>query len=262
MSKFRRASPIALTCLSVAGMIGTAITAVRATPKALELIREKANETGTDDLSPVELVQTTWRCYIPSILLGTGTLICIVGIGVLDKCNQASLVSAYSVLQESYKQYRQAAKEVYGENADSKIHAEIAKDAMVRVNFSGLKTYSMDMDPESERVLCCDLISGRYFNTTMAAIINAQYHINRNFQLRGYCSVNEYYDFLGLEHVEHGDEKGWDWDNLADYCESSWIEFNNQLVTFDDGLECIAISSTDPSDFPEELIYEIRQENR
>ena len=40
-------------------------------------------------------------------------------------------MSAYVMLNESYKQYRSPAKTVYGEDADDKIHAEMAKDAMV-----------------------------------------------------------------------------------------------------------------------------------
>lgn len=35
-------------------------------------------------------------------------------------------MSAYVMLNESYKQYRKSAKTVYGEDADDKIHAEMA----------------------------------------------------------------------------------------------------------------------------------------
>ena len=99
--------------------------------KRLELIKDKKDELDTDHLKPMEVAQTTWKCYIPSILIGVGTITCIIGIGCMDKRNQVSLMSAYAMLNESYKQYRKSAKIVYGENADDKIHAEMAKDAMV-----------------------------------------------------------------------------------------------------------------------------------
>lgn len=109
MSKFstglRRSSPTILTALGIVGVVGTAVMAVRATPKALKLIKAKKDELETDKLTPMELVQTTWRCYIPSALIGVGTITCIVGIGVMDKRNQAALTSAYTMLNESYKQY-------------------------------------------------------------------------------------------------------------------------------------------------------------
>ena len=55
-------------------------------------------------------------------------------------------MSAYVMLNESYKQYRKSAKTVYGEDADDKIHAEMAKDAMVSSYDWGYQVYNMDMD--------------------------------------------------------------------------------------------------------------------
>lgn len=109
-TRIRHASPSILTVLSIAGVIGTTVTAVRATPKALHLIKDKKKELDVDQLEPKEAVQTTWKCYIPSILIGMGTVTCIIGIGCMDKRNQASLMSAYAMLNESYKQYRKSGK--------------------------------------------------------------------------------------------------------------------------------------------------------
>ena len=64
--------------------------------------------------------------------------------------------------------------------ADDKIHAEMAKDAMVSTYDWGYQVYNMDMDSDSERLLFYDLASKKYFRTTMAAVLNAQYHVNRN----------------------------------------------------------------------------------
>lgn len=263
MSKFstglRRSSPTILTVLGIIGVVGTTVTAVRATPKALRLIKAKKDELETDKLTPVELVQTTWKCYIPSVLIGVGTVTCIIGIGVMDRLNQAALTSAYAMLNESYKQYRQAAKKVYGEDADNKIHAEMAKDAMIADNGWGYQTYNMDMDTESERILCYDMFSKRYFNTTMAAVINAQYHINRNLQLRGYCTLNEYYEFLGINGVDLGNEMGW---NLQDIYEGGemWLDFDNRKTALEDGLECVIISGYEPQQFGAELLEELKED--
>lgn len=245
-AKLRRSSPIILTCLSVAGVVGTTVMAVRATPKALRLIKAKKNELETDKLTPIELielVQTTWQCYIPSVLIGTGTIACIIGIGIMDRRNQAALTSAYTMLNESYKQYRQAAKKVYGKDADNKIHAEMAKDALVADNCWGYQVYNMGMDPDSEHLLFYDLASKKYFNTTMAAVLNAQYHVNRNLSVRGDCSLNEYLSFLGLDGVENGDEIGWDISYMIEELECYWLDFDNQKTTLEDGLECIVIDT-------------------
>lgn len=241
-TKLRHASPAILACLSIAGVVGTTVMAVKETPKALRLVKAKKDELQKEELTPAELVQTTWQCYIPSALMGFGTITCIVGVSILSKHNQAALASAYAMINESYKQYRQATKKVYGADADSRILAEMAKDAYVYTSDWGNQVYNMDMDPDSEILLFYDLVSQRYFNTTMAAVLNAQYHVNRNLIIRGDCSLNEYISFLGLDGVEHGDEFGWDLSSL--YADGlSWLDFDNQKETMEDGLECIVIGA-------------------
>lgn len=260
MNKFlRKASPTILTGLGVIGVVGTAVLSVRATPKAMARIKVRKDELETDKLTPQELIETTWKCYIPPVLVGISTITCIIGIGVLDRRNQAALTSAYAMINQSYKQYRQAAKKVYGADADDKIHAEIAKDAMITDGCWGYQTYNMDMDTESERILCYDMFSKRYFNTTMAAVINAQYHINRNLHLRGYCSLNEYYEFLGINGIDFGNEMGWDLQDIFEGGEV-WLDFDNRKTTLEDGLECVIISGYEPQQFGADLLEELQED--
>jgi len=245
-SFLKKSSPTILTCFSVAGVVGTTVLAVKATPKAVELIKNDSRRNHDGDphaYTKLEAVQSCWKCYIPAALVGLSTITCIIGINVLNKRNQASLASAYALLSESYQQYRKAAKTVYGDDADSKIKAQMAKDTYIKVFSSagGYSVYSPDLDSESEKILCYDLFSQRYFTSTMAAVLNAQYHVNRNLQLRGEVSINEYYDFLGIDKIENGDDIGWD---INEFIEGgiSWLDFDNRHTVLDDGLECCVIS--------------------
>lgn len=202
-----RSSPTILTVVASVGVVTTTIMAVRATPKAIKILKEAELEKG-EDLSKLEIIRAAGPIYIPSVLLGVSTIACIFGANALNQKKQASLMSAYAMLNESYKQYRKAAKTVYGEDADDKIHAEMAKDAMVSTYDWGYQVYNMDMDSDSERLLFYDLASKKYFRTTMAAVLNAQYHVNRNLSVRGVCPLNEYLSFLGLDEVDRGDVIG------------------------------------------------------
>lgn len=238
----RKHMPVVLTYAGVCGVVGTAIMAVKATPKALTIIeQEKMYRSYEDDNKPTkkEIVALTWKCYIPSIVFGLSTIACIISIHALDKRNQASLTSAYAMLNEAYKQYRDAAKVVYGEDADSKIQAEIAKDTFISAD--GIGVYSSDLDP-SEKILCYDSYSKRYFESTMAAVLNAEYHINRNLQLRGYSTINEFYEFLGIDGIEYGDEIAWNLDSLMEDG-IMWLDFENHNAVMDDGLECCIVSA-------------------
>lgn len=246
----KQSSPAILTCLGAVGVITTAVLAVKSTPRASELIKadSRVNHDGDPHAyTKLEAIQSCWKCYIPATLIGLSTIACIFGANVLNKRNQASLASAYAMLNESYQRYRKAANTVYGEDADSKIKAQMAKDTYVSAD--GYSVYYADLDPESEKILCYDLYSQRYFTATMAAVLNAQYHVNRNLCLRGNTTINEFYEFLGIEPINHGDEIGW---SMDEFMEGGimWLDFENSQSVLDDGMECCVISALwDPNKF-------------
>lgn len=250
----KQSSPTILTCVGAIGVVATSVLAVKATPKAVDIIRAREgidHEGNYYGPTKLEVIQSCWKCYIPAALVGLSTITCIIGINALSRRNQASLASAYAMLSESYQQYRKAANVVYGEDADARIKAEMAKDTYVSGvgMFNNVSVYSPDMDPESEKILCYDLFSQRYFTSTMAAVLNAEYHINRNLQIRGEASLNELYDFMGLAQVENGDEIGWSLDQLYED-EVMWLDFTNIITDMDDGISCCIVSAThDPNKF-------------
>lgn len=246
----KRSSPTILTCIGTVGVAATAILAVKATPKALAILDEATAEysangrTSHTDVRKLpktlpikETIRLTWKCYIPAAAVGASTIICIFGANILNKRNQASLVSAYAMLNESYQKYRKAAKSVYGEDADSRIMAEVAKEKYISAD--GYSLYSPDLD-DGEQALFYDSCSNRYFTSTMAAVINAEYHFNRNLTLRGEALLNEFYDFLGIDGLDWG-TLGWSLDDLMEGG-IMWLDFENNHVELEDGMGCYIIS--------------------
>jgi hypothetical protein len=116
-----------LTCIGAAGTIGTAILAAKATPKAILLI-EEAEKEKEEELTKLETVCVAAQAYIPSVVMGISTLVCIFGANSLNKRQQAALTSAYALLNTSYKEYKDKFKELYGEEASNRVIEEIAKD--------------------------------------------------------------------------------------------------------------------------------------
>ena len=122
---FKRNSSTILTCLGGAGVVVTTIMAVKTTPKASALLEEAKKEKG-EDLTKLEIVRIAGPVYIPTILVGASTIACIVSANILNKRQQASITSAYALLDNSYREYRKKVEEVYGENANAEIQSEIA----------------------------------------------------------------------------------------------------------------------------------------
>lgn len=225
----RNASTI-LTCIGGAGVIATSVMAVKATPKALAVLEAAKKDKG-EELTSFEIIKTAGPVYIPSILVGASTLACIFGANVLNKRKQAAITSAYALLDASYKEYKKKLVDLYGEEADSKIREEIAKD----------KYKDEEVDIADDKKLFYDFFSGRYFESTDKAVREAEYNLNRELSVMSYASLNDFYDLLKISNIEGGDDLGWSAAKNFEYYWQSWIDFAHENVTMDDGLECTII---------------------
>ena len=132
---------------------------------------------------------------------------------------------------------------MYGEETHNAIIDSIAKEKCsdVHITCSGLISnstldFECGMEPEITRIFY-DSYSGRYFETSIGKVIQAEYHLNRNFMLCGVVSLNDFYEFLGLEKTDIGYEVGWSNYNGDIY----WIDFNHVKTELDDGTEVFVI---------------------
>lgn len=240
---FKRGAPILLSCAAAVGVVATAVFAVRATPKAMQLLKRKEyDKDDGEELSKAEIVKTVWLLYIPSAAIGAATVFCIFGANMLSRKQQLALAGAYAMLNNSYRDYKNKVKGIYGEEAHKKILREIAvekcEDNHITVGAcGGLWDTSLDFGVDDEPTrLFYDCYSKRYFEITIENVLKAEYHLNRNFSLRGDATINEFYKFLGLERLDWGDDFGWSVDDGM-----AWIDFDHGLVVLDDGLECCII---------------------
>ena len=235
-SFIKRNMPTLLTCLGATGVVATAILAVKETPKVLNLLENSEKEKG-EELTILEKVKIASPIYIPSVITGMATIACIFGSNIISKNQQATLMSAYALLDNAYKEYRKKADELYGEQAGEQIREEIAKDKYVS------NRISLDDDKE----LFYDFYSGRYFESTKTTILWAQYKTNRSLFVNCSVGLNEYYEFIGLEQLPEYDSFGWTFSRMEEVYHHPWIEFNHEEIIidgdseYDEGLKCTII---------------------
>ena len=249
----KKHSSTILTCVGIFGVVATAVTAVKATPRALELIKNEkdrqnyelvkaARDAGEesciqiDKLHLLDIVRVTWKCYIPATLVGMSTIACILGANILNKRSQAALVSAYSLLNSSFKEYREHANDIYGEDADKKIREAIAKDQYSKLPFK----------VDEEKQLFWDMMSNRYFESTLTDIYRAEYELNRTYAKYGYVCLNDFYMLAGADPVEGGYDVGWSIDASNMFYGYDCIDFEHEFVLLEDGLECYIIIMPHP----------------
>lgn len=225
----RHASTI-LTCAGGAGVIATSIMAVKATPKALTLL-ENAKEEKGEDLTKLEKVKIAGPAYIPAVLIGASTIACIFGANALNQRQQAALMSAYALLDNSYKDYKKKLAELYDEDTINGIKEEIVRDK-----------YNEDpRQVEDGKELFYDNFSQRYFEATTKEVLCAEHALNRRIRDAHCAYLNEFYELLGLESTDYGEFLGWSSNELYDMYLESWIEFDHSKIIMDDGLEVTII---------------------
>lgn len=225
-----------LTCVGSAGVVVTSIMAVKATPKAMMLLDDARKEKG-DDLTKFEKVMVAGPAYIPAVVVGVSTIVCIFGANALNKRQQVALMSAYALLDNSYKEYKSKVVDLYGKEADSRVREEIAKDK-----------YTGDDKPiDNDNVLFYDEFSGRYFESTTADVLKAEYEINKKISGCGRAHLNDFYHALGLDPTEYGGYLGWSASDLYEIYREQWLNFNHEKFILDDGLEgCIITFVQEP----------------
>ena len=108
---FDKHSPEILIGLGIASAITSTVLAVKATPKAMELIEKEQKKhnredsktmTGYEDgkvfgckLKPVDIVRVTWKCYIPAAISGAASVAFLLGSNSVHAKRNAAIATAY-----------------------------------------------------------------------------------------------------------------------------------------------------------------------
>lgn len=219
-------SPEILTGIGIAGMITTTVLAVRATPKALQLIEEKKNEDWVDDLSPLEVVKAAWKPYVPAAVTGVASVACLIGASSVNAKRNAALATAYKLSETALSEYREKVVETIGEKKEKTVRDKVAEERVKKNPVSKSEVVVTN----NGTTLCFDPISARYFKSSIDKIKRAENELNKQMlhDISGYVSLNDFYDELGLDHTSVGDDLGWNVDRLIDISFSSQLNDNGE----------------------------------
>ena len=216
----KKHGPLILSVLGAAGVILTAKLASDA-GKKLGRLEAETPDFVEYDLFYEEPQQTvsTLGLYLPTIVCGVATIGCILSSSFLSQKRQMSLIAAYAALDAKYKEIK---KDYYEKHPDE--YMTIRK-----------KEYSESMQFMSEsdydELLYYDEYGNRWFKRRPLEMMNAAYQFNRQFILKGYANLNDYYALVGLEPTVEGATIGWSEYNDDGY---SWVDVVHRYVETED----------------------------
>lgn len=223
-------SPEILTGIGIAGMITTAVLAVKATPKALSLIDDAQYEK-QEPLKATEKIKVAWKPYIPAVITGAASTACLIGASSVNAKRNAALATAYELSKTALTEYKAKVVETIGEKKEQIIKDNIAKD---KVENNPVSNKEIIITGNGE-TLCYDATFGKYFESDMESIKKAINNINYRMLGEQYMSLNEFYDELGIEHIDIGDSVGW---NIS---RDGMLEVNFSTQIASNGKPCIVI---------------------
>lgn len=231
-------SPEILTGIGIAGMITTTILAVKATPKALDLIAaaedEKFDNGHGEALTKLEVVKAAWKPYIPAAIACVTSATCLIGASSAHSKRNAALATAYNLSATALSEYKEKVIETIGEKKERTIRDKVAEERVKKepVNPSAIIVSG------NGNTRCFDTITKRRFTSDIEAIKKIVNELNRRM-INGddYVSLNDFYYELGLDGSSIGDELGW---NVSD----GLIELDFSAQLDKDGVPCIVIDYT------------------
>lgn len=248
-------SPEILTGIGIAGMISTTVLAVRATPKALELIEsekrkqnhkllEEAKKAGNDicdqvtKLSYMEMIKVAWKPYIPTVVTGTASVLCLIGASSVSARRNAALATAYQLSTAALSDYKEKVIETIGEKKEQTVKDKVAQKKVEETPVSKSEIFVT----EKGNTLCFDSFSSRYFKSDIEAIRKSINNLNERLLAHDYISLNDYFSELGLRYTEHGHKLGWRVDKGL-----IKVYFSSQLA--DDGTPCAVVNFDNPPEY-------------
>lgn len=197
INKVSEKSPEILVGIGLAGMLTSTVLAVKATPKALDILAQEDEE-----LTNIEKVKKTWKCYIPATIGYCTSAACIIAATSTHNKRNAVLAGAYKLSESALLEYRNKVVEVVGEEKEKEIRDSIAQD---RVEHQPVVTCLGKGD-----YLCYDMLSGRYFKSDIDKIQKVVNEMNYKLLNDNILSLNEFYYELGMKATDIGYEQGWD----------------------------------------------------
>lgn len=239
---FKKNSSKILLGFGISGGVTACVLAVKATPKAIELIQKKKEELDLepeDTLDTKEVILTVWKCYIPAFVIGGMSILCVIASHSSEVRRNAAIASAYTISESTFRNYRNKVMDIVGEEKEKEVRDAVVKDQLNKNPVSNTEVYMT----QKGNTLIFEPISGRYFRGDFDKVFRAINEINHEILRNsdpfsnGYATLNDFYILIGLPETSMGDTLGWRMD-------MGMIEVKPSAQIADNGEPCLAIVYT------------------
>lgn len=220
--------PEILMAMGIGGMIFSICWSIKASLKTAREIDKYKKTYGKEKLSMKEIFKLSWKSYLPVVVSTAASIPCIIASNSVSNKRYAALATAYTVTEAAMQEYQDKAKEIIGEKKAKQIEESISKDKIDKTYAGGNQIILTERGDS----LFYEPLSGRYFMSTWNEISKSANELNAEAisSMNGFTSLNDWFQKLGLDSTDMGDEIGWDVTcskNIIDISISSHVTKDN-----------------------------------
>ena len=253
VAKTKKHSPEILVIAGIGGLITATVMACKATTKVEEIIDEtrddldqihKRQEEAAEDESVRKDTVTVYaktavkfaKLYGPAVLLGAASIGAICQSHRIMQKRNFALASAYSTLDQGFKKYKERVAERFGEDVEKEIRYGIASKEIEKI-VDG-KDGKEKKVKETVMVADCPYeVSpyAKFFDETcvnwsrdadqnLTFLRSQEQYANHRLRTKGYLTLNEIYEALGIPETNDGMVVGWVY-RPGDNAYANYIDF-------------------------------------
>jgi hypothetical protein len=212
-------SPVILTGMAVSGTLLSVYYTYKGAVKGVRRIdhaeiQKRGPETDEinldSSLTNAEKFLLTYKFYAPAAVAVVGTSTCMIMATKIGLNRTAAVAGLLAVAERTHEQYSDKVKEILGDTKHVKVVDAVATDQVQNSSTAGLLPLA---DGNQEFF---DLWTGRSLATTREKLEKAVNKFNHELIYGSHASLNEFYDKIGLEEIQQGDDIGFNVDHLLE----------------------------------------------
>ena len=229
LKKISDEAPTILTGTAVGGVVASLITMRNSTLKADKIIKEHQAKQ-KEELKFKEKFLLTWKTYIPTAVSAGLTIAAIISSNVISKKRLSALSILCSGAEAALSQYQNKVEQLIGKNKAQKVKDEIAQDIVDASDITENDDEGSIQEVGQGTTWCLDKLTGRKFKSSAEHIRRAQNDANMALLGGSQISLNEFYDYLGLDNCSLGDIVGFDESNPVNISFSSALKGSQPVL--------------------------------
>ena len=210
-------SPLLLTLFGMGLSVGATVEGIRSTPEAYERYKAIMKKDIPDSEKRKEILVDVVPLYIPTLILTSTSIAAVVSGYKINSKRLAEMTTAYLLMANSAKEYKDAVISKIGGEANEEIENDIAKKRMEEIK--AVKNGTKIMDDEdfdlkyNKKLRFKDTMSGQRYITTVNDIVTACLDLVERLSDEDEISLSDFYyaiDAVGADpNADSVEKSGW-----------------------------------------------------